>query len=112
MFLRLPNGAEWKVSLEKRDGSVWLHNGWKQFAEYHSLAHGHLLIFRYDGTSHFHVIICGLSTMEIDYPFNNNVDRKRANNSDEFQPCKMHRTNGNNRNESDSILQDCKGMVN
>lgn len=113
MFLRLPNGAEWKVNLEKRDDSVWLHEGWKEFAECHSLAHGHLLIFKYDGTSlHFHVLICGLSAMEIDYPFNTKVevDPKRANDS-EPQPRKTQRTNGNNKDERNSNSQDCKGTV-
>ncbi|KAK7293257.1 hypothetical protein RJT34_16120 [Clitoria ternatea] len=51
MFLKLPNGAERKVDLE-------LGKGWKEFVEYHSLSHAHFLVFRYDGTSHFHVLIC------------------------------------------------------
>lgn len=61
MLLKLPNGIEWKVNLEKRDGSVWFQEGWKDFAEYYSLANGHLLGFRYDGTSHFHVFICDMT---------------------------------------------------
>ncbi|KAJ1422708.1 DNA-binding barrel domain superfamily [Sesbania bispinosa] len=70
MFLKLPNGAEWKVDVEKHDdGRVWFQNGWKEFEEYYSLAHGHLLVFKFDGiTSHFHVHIYDMSTMEIDYP--------------------------------------------
>lgn len=119
MFLKLPNGAEWEVNLEKRDGSIWFHHGWKEFAEYHSLAHGHLLVFRYDGRSYFHVLIFGVSAMEIDYPSVNKVDRKRANNC-EVEQRKARRTNGNDKNQSNFKSHDTafhqrgnvlKGMV-
>ncbi|XP_027335257.1 B3 domain-containing transcription factor VRN1-like [Abrus precatorius] len=117
MFLKLPNGAEWKVNLEKSDGSVWFQKGWKEFVEYHSLAHGNFLVFRYDGASHFHVLILDLSTMEIDYPVNKS--HKRASKREEIQPRKTQKTNGNIKNESDSKLKeafhkkfrDCKGMI-
>ncbi|RDX87194.1 B3 domain-containing transcription factor VRN1, partial [Mucuna pruriens] len=69
LFLKTPNGAEWKLNLEKRDGKIWFQKGWKEFAEYHSLAHGHLLVFRCQRTSHFQVYIHDLSALEIDYPF-------------------------------------------
>ncbi|XP_027335259.1 B3 domain-containing transcription factor VRN1-like [Abrus precatorius] len=104
MFLKLSNGTEWKVNLEKREGNVWFEKGWKEFVECHSLAHGHFLVFRYDGTSHFHVLIFDMSTMEIDYPVNK-VNRKRASNSEEIQPHKTRKTNGNNRDERNSNLQ-------
>ncbi|TKY66241.1 B3 domain-containing protein [Spatholobus suberectus] len=69
LFLKPPNGAaEWKLSLEKRDGKVWFQKGWKEFAEHHSLVHGHLLLFRYQKTSHFQVHIFDSSALEIDYP--------------------------------------------
>ncbi|XP_061351816.1 putative B3 domain-containing protein Os03g0621600 [Gastrolobium bilobum] len=119
ILLKLSSGAEWTVNLEKHDGRVWLQNGWKEFVEYHSLAYGHLLVFRYDGTSHFHVLIFDPSTMEIDYPFNI-LDPKRARNG-ELKSSKKRRTNGNsNKYESYSNLQDTsfhstvkdwKGMV-
>ncbi|KAG5017723.1 hypothetical protein GLYMA_08G339100v4 [Glycine max] len=83
MLLKLPNGIEWKVNLEKRDGSVWFQEGWKDFAEYYSLANGHLLGFRYDGTSHFHVFICDMSTMEIEYPVNKANHKRPSINSEE-----------------------------
>lgn len=68
LFLKTPNGAEWKMILKKRDGKIWFQKGWKEFAEYHSLAHGHLLVFRWDVTSHFQVHIFDLSALEIHYP--------------------------------------------
>ncbi|KAJ7961895.1 B3 domain-containing protein [Quillaja saponaria] len=67
VFLKLPNGEEWKVNLTKQDGEVWFQNGWKEFAEHYSLAHGHLLVFRYEKTSYFHVHIFDVSAIEIDY---------------------------------------------
>ncbi|XP_020206622.1 B3 domain-containing transcription factor VRN1 [Cajanus cajan] len=68
LFLKTPNGAEWKFNLEKRNGKIWFEKGWKEFAEYHSLAHGHLLVFRCQRTSLFQVHIFDLSASEIDYP--------------------------------------------
>ncbi|RZC00117.1 B3 domain-containing protein [Glycine soja] len=95
MLLKLPNGVEWKVNLEKRDGSVWFQEGWKDFAEYYSLANGHLLGFRYDGTSHFHVFICDMSTMEIEYPVNKANHKRPSINSEESQPHKTQKTDEN-----------------
>lgn len=68
LFLKTPNGAEWKFNLEKQNGKIWFEKGWKEFAEYHSLAHGHLLVFRCQRTSLFQVHIFDLSASEIDYP--------------------------------------------
>ena len=68
VILRLPNGTEWKVYWLKRDGDVWFHNGWKEFAEYLSLEESQFLVFRYEGKSKFSVIVLGLSGLEIKYP--------------------------------------------
>ena len=69
MFLKLPNGAEWKIELTKGDGDVWLQKGWDEFTKHHSINLGHLLVFRYEGNSHFYVLIFEPSATEIDYPF-------------------------------------------
>ncbi|CAK8541365.1 unnamed protein product [Lathyrus sativus] len=66
--LKTPHGADWKINLAKNDGKIWLEKGWKEFAEFHSLSHGHLLVFRYEGTSHFEVQIFDKSDLEIKYP--------------------------------------------
>ncbi|KAL2349065.1 hypothetical protein Fmac_003065 [Flemingia macrophylla] len=68
LLLKTPNGAEWKLNLEKWNGKIWFREGWKEFAEYHSLAHGHLLVFRCQTISLFQVYILDLSALEIDYP--------------------------------------------
>ncbi|XP_058739514.1 B3 domain-containing transcription factor VRN1-like isoform X2 [Vicia villosa] len=67
--IKTPNGADWKISIVKNDGNKWFEKGWKEFAEYHSLSHGHLLVFKYETTSHFEVRIFDKSALEINYPF-------------------------------------------
>lgn len=69
IHLKPPNGALWKLNLVKGGGKMWFQKGWKEFAEYHSLSHGHLLVFRYEGTSQFQVNIFDKSALEINYPF-------------------------------------------
>ena len=69
MFPKLPNGAEWKVELTKGDCDVWLQKGWDEFTKHHSINLGHLLVFRYEGNSHFFVLIFEPSATERDYPF-------------------------------------------
>ncbi|KAI9117230.1 hypothetical protein K1719_011396 [Acacia pycnantha] len=98
VFLKLPNGEEWKVNLGRRNnGDVWLQNGWREFAEHHSLFKGRLLVFEYDdSTSHrLNVIIMDLTTSEeIDYPSNHNVEAKRARNEQqEESPCGTRKNN-------------------
>ena len=76
VYLKLPNGEKWKVKLEKQDGKIWFHKGWKEFVDCYSLSHGHLLVFKYEGTSYFEVLIFDTSTLEIDYPFKGKIPRK------------------------------------
>ncbi|XP_027335228.1 B3 domain-containing transcription factor VRN1-like [Abrus precatorius] len=85
IFLKPPNGTEWKLNLVKRDDKIWFQKGWKEFAEYHSLGHGHLLVFRYERTSHFQVQIFDMSALEINYPFES-VNGKMASNDQESNP--------------------------
>ncbi|AES78884.2 putative transcription factor B3-Domain family [Medicago truncatula] len=69
IYLKTPNGAKWKLNLVKSDGKIWFEKGWKEFAKHHSLAHGHLLLFKYKRNSHFLVHIFEKSAFEINYPF-------------------------------------------
>lgn len=85
MFLKPPNGKDWKLNLVKLDGNMWFQKGWKEFAEHHSLAHGHLLVFKYQRTSHFQVQIFDMSALEINYNFKR-VEGKRASNSEGNKP--------------------------
>ncbi|KAL3741463.1 hypothetical protein ACJRO7_017012 [Eucalyptus globulus] len=69
VLLKVPGGSTWPVKLEKSDdGKVWLWKGWRGFMEHYSIGHGHLLVFKYEGDSVFHVIIFDKSASEIDYP--------------------------------------------
>ncbi|KAL2575882.1 hypothetical protein AAZV13_16G042500 [Glycine max] len=86
LFLKTPNGTEWNFNLEKHDGKIWFQKGWKEFAEYHSLAHGHLLVFRRHGTSHFQVHIFDLSSLEIDYPSKGTEGKTSPNHEGNKQP--------------------------
>ncbi|XP_059639689.1 B3 domain-containing transcription factor VRN1-like [Cornus florida] len=83
VFLNVPSGAEWKVELVHSDGKVWLQNGWQEFKEYYSIGSGHVLVFRYDGNSHFHVLIFDMSASEIEYPISD-THVEQTNNNEGF----------------------------
>ncbi|XP_061340028.1 B3 domain-containing protein Os11g0197600-like [Gastrolobium bilobum] len=53
VFLKPPDGTEWEVFWSRKDGYIWLQKGWKEFATYYSLKHGHMVLFEYKKTSHF-----------------------------------------------------------
>ncbi|GMY06451.1 b3 domain-containing transcription factor vrn1 [Fagus crenata] len=72
--LTVPSGGIWQVGLEESDNHLWFCNGWKDFVEYHSICLGHLLVFRYEGNSNFHVIIMDKTTTEIQYPLEDEVE--------------------------------------
>ncbi|KAL9353687.1 hypothetical protein Peur_051657 [Populus x canadensis] len=102
-------GEAWEIELKRCDGKVWLQKGWKEFAEYYSVACGHFLVFEYERNCDFHVLIFDNSATEIDYPLKNNrsevpgrgllkectKDRGKENNSveilDHFSPSRRTR---------------------
>ncbi|KAL6331544.1 hypothetical protein AAG906_011484 [Vitis piasezkii] len=69
VFLHLPTGAEWPVELLKLHGEVLFSSGWQRFADFYSIGYGHFLLFRYEGSSHFHVLIFDMTASEIEYPY-------------------------------------------
>ncbi|CAL0318550.1 unnamed protein product [Lupinus luteus] len=69
VFLKPPDGTEWKVYWTKHDGEIWFEKGWKEFARYYSLNHGHMVMFEYNRSSQFVVHIFDESATEIDYTF-------------------------------------------
>jgi hypothetical protein len=97
MCLKTPNGEKWKLNLVKSDGKIWFEKGWKEFVEYHSLAQGHLIVFKYERNSHFEVQIFDMSAFEIKYPFKRfdakrvfNGQKKKVDLSLKFhQPCEI-----------------------
>lgn len=68
VWLNVPTGASWPVELLHTDEGTWLHKGWQEFAEYYSIERFHFLVFRYDGSSRFHVVIFNTAASEIEYP--------------------------------------------
>ncbi|KAK7280570.1 hypothetical protein RJT34_25634 [Clitoria ternatea] len=77
VLIKPPDGTEWEMHWTKRNGEVWFEKGWKEFVENYSLDHGHLVVFKYNGTSQIDVIMLHQDALEIDYPFdvNDNTDQ-------------------------------------
>ncbi|XP_039161188.1 B3 domain-containing protein At3g17010-like [Eucalyptus grandis] len=83
VLLKVAGGLTGRVKLEKSDDAmVWLWKGWRKFMEHYSIGHGHLLVFRNEGDSVFHVIIFDKSASEIDYP--SSIGSYRASPEGEF----------------------------
>jgi hypothetical protein len=56
--LRGPSGVVWNVGLTTRDDTLlYFTNGWQQFVKDHSLKENDFLVFKYNGESHFEVLI-------------------------------------------------------
>ncbi|GMN24726.1 hypothetical protein TIFTF001_000682 [Ficus carica] len=127
VVVELPCGSTWKMGLKNgvgaTNGIVWLDDGWREFANHYSLKRGHLLVFRYEGNSKFHVVICDITTCEIDYS-SNPVQRNEPNNTtrekqhfmkrkqteeDNFQSNKKTRTGPCGETQSDSLSPRSKG---
>ncbi|KAF5202845.1 B3 domain-containing transcription factor vrn1 [Thalictrum thalictroides] len=68
--LKVPNGNVWNVRLRKINDKFCLCDGWKDFADHHSICAGHFTTFKYKGSCRFDVMICDMSMVEIDYPCN------------------------------------------
>ncbi|XP_058728659.1 B3 domain-containing transcription factor VRN1-like isoform X2 [Vicia villosa] len=67
--LRLPNTIQKKVFWEKTsDYDVFFCNGWKEFANYLSLSESQFLVFQYQESSLFNVIVIDKNGLEIKYP--------------------------------------------
>ncbi|CAI0452129.1 unnamed protein product [Linum tenue] len=67
VIFKLPSGAEWRVGLLKSGEKIWFQEGWREFADFYSLASGQLLVFQYGSHGHFLVLIFDKTAREIDY---------------------------------------------
>lgn len=88
--LKAPGGAPWPVDLQRKQGKVWLRNGWPQFATFYSLCFGHSVLFKYQGNCDFEVVIFDTSATEIDYP-KKLGKRTKGRLNDELRACKKKR---------------------
>ncbi|KAL6963933.1 hypothetical protein U1Q18_034940 [Sarracenia purpurea var. burkii] len=68
--LTVPSGQIWHVRVEKADNMLWFNDGWKVFAEHHSICCGFFVVFNYEGNSKFNVLIFDLTASEIHNPRN------------------------------------------
>ncbi|XP_048134461.1 B3 domain-containing transcription factor VRN1-like [Rhodamnia argentea] len=68
VLLKVPGSSTWRIGVEKpNDSTAWLWKGWREFMQHYSVGHGHLIVFKYEGNSSFHVMIFDKSASEIDY---------------------------------------------
>ncbi|KAI9118767.1 hypothetical protein K1719_010212 [Acacia pycnantha] len=89
VLLKPPDGKEWKVHLKTHDNEVWFQQGCKEFVGFYSLDEGHLILFKYEGTSRFDVHLFDMSQLEIDYPSSsnkNNLKDDTVETSDKMPP--------------------------
>jgi len=61
------NGHFWQVGLEKANKEIWFQNGWQDFMESYSILYGYFLVFRYEESSKFHVLVFDNTATEIQY---------------------------------------------
>ncbi|XP_015946762.2 B3 domain-containing transcription factor VRN1 [Arachis duranensis] len=74
LYLKPPDGTEWRVDWIIHDGGILFKEGWKEFVAYYSLDDGHVLRFEYNiGTSHIEVQISDMSGLQIKYPVNDQI---------------------------------------
>ncbi|PIA52399.1 hypothetical protein AQUCO_01000341v1 [Aquilegia coerulea] len=78
VVLKDPSSREWHVELGEDEGQIWFQNGWHEFMKYHSITYWHLLVFKYDGNSHFNVVIFDKTASEIWYPMSCMDDLEEA----------------------------------
>lgn len=76
IFLETPDDKKWEIHTAKVDQDFWFENGWKEFVTYYSLEYGNMIMFHYEENSHFMVNIFDMSTVEIEYPFQDNQNEQ------------------------------------
>ncbi|XP_010526004.1 PREDICTED: B3 domain-containing protein REM16-like [Tarenaya hassleriana] len=55
--LKSPSGVAYNVGLQAENGTLSFRHGWDEFVKDHSLEKNDLLVFKFDGSSHFDVLI-------------------------------------------------------
>ncbi|MCD9560434.1 hypothetical protein HAX54_019116 [Datura stramonium] len=64
--LIVPTDDYWCVGVKKAGQMIWLHDGWQEFMEHHSVGYWYILLFKYGQNSCFNVHIFDLAATEID----------------------------------------------
>ena len=73
---------------------------WKEFAECYSLEQGHFVVFKYEGNSHFHVLIFDETATEIDYHSNSSHGHEDGKFDEKYEVPNME-----DNDESDTSVQ-------
>ncbi|CAN1751394.1 B3 domain-containing protein At1g49475 [Linum perenne] len=70
VLFKLPNGAEWQVSVVRGRKRIWFVKGWREFAEFYCLKPSNYLVFGLASRNSLNVLIFDttLTATEIDYP--------------------------------------------
>ncbi|CAN1158518.1 B3 domain-containing protein Os03g0619800 [Linum perenne] len=126
VLLKIPNGAEWQVSVVRGRKRIWFVKGWSEFAEFYSLKPTNYLVFGLASTNRLNVIVFDTTATEVDYS-NKKVNIKvesecdiesnealerpspsspRARGKSSLKPLKLRRRNITERTASDKRLGD------
>ncbi|KAK4340283.1 hypothetical protein RND71_041745 [Anisodus tanguticus] len=74
--LIVPTDDFWCVSVKKAGKMIWLHDGWQEFMEHHSIGYWYFLLFKYEQNSCFTIHIFDLAATEIDYQIRSHGNAK------------------------------------
>ncbi|CAN1751409.1 B3 domain-containing transcription factor VRN1 [Linum perenne] len=131
VLLKLPNGAEWQVSVVRGRKRIWFVKGWSEFAEFYSLKPTNYLVFGLASTNRLNVIVFDTTATEIDYS-NKKVNIKvesecdiesnealerpspsspRARGKSSLKPLKLRRRNITERTASGTINERATGIL-
>ncbi|XP_049413183.1 B3 domain-containing transcription factor VRN1-like [Solanum stenotomum] len=72
----VPTDDFWSVGVKKAGKMIWLHDGWQEFMEHHSVNCWYFLLFKYGQTSCFNVHIFDLAATEVDYQLRSHGNAK------------------------------------
>ncbi|XP_020098318.1 B3 domain-containing protein Os01g0723500-like [Ananas comosus] len=81
-ILEGPSGSKWHVELGKTAKGTFLTNGWPKFVKDHSMKEYEFLVFRYDGSMHFTVIVFDKTACEREDLFSVRAGRPQKLSSD------------------------------
>ncbi|KAL1338881.1 hypothetical protein HN51_033459 [Arachis hypogaea] len=73
VYLKPPDGTQWKIHWTNNGDEILFQKGWKEFATFYTLDNGHLLWFKYNGTSNIKVNIFDMSGLKIEYTSNGRI---------------------------------------
>ncbi|KAJ0011044.1 hypothetical protein Pint_34525 [Pistacia integerrima] len=114
--LEVPNGRVWLIGLTKDGTKIWFRDGWHDFVQYHSIAVGYFLVFKYLKNSTFQVLIFDSTACEIHYPYNavkskpqcnaDNSKSKHENKSKMVEKAEINESDNENKRNFLALLEE------